>query len=221
MTTPNTQHIRQLIAEAAQRDAEDQSLARFAAAQVPNLHHTIKLPSDAPEQALTDFIRQYIEHVPDFLDALTALMKEAEFYEQGRVFITIAEEFFISPPGLVSEHTGLVALLDEAYLSHRLVEEVNDRIQIACGTPLSPMDMNLSNIVVHALLGEEFANQLDLAVHYALEALFNQGGPLNSPKCSQYLKDHRDNRWADVLQKWPCLAGDASISLNVEDWLCG
>lgn len=221
MTTPNILKIRQLIAEATRLDAKDNSLAAFAAAQLPHLHHTIKLPNDSPKDVLTQFITQYIEHVPDFLEALTALMQEAEFYEQGQVFMTIAEEFFISPPELVREHTGLVALLDEAYLSHRLIEEVNDRIQLACGTPLSPMDMSLSNIVVHSLLGEEFANQLDLAVHYAIEALFNQGGALNSPNCSSYLHQHRDNRWADVLQKWPCLAGDASISLDVEGWFCG
>ena len=221
MTTPNTLHIRQLIAEAALQDAKDNCLVKFASAQLPHLHHTIKIPGDAPEAALAQFITQYIEHVPDFLEALTALMQEAEIYEQGQAFMTIAEDFFISPPELVNEHTGLVALLDEAYLSHRMIEEVNDRIQLACGTPLSPMDMSLSNIVVHALLGEEFANQLDLAVHYAIEALFYQGGALSSPNCSRYLNEHKDNRWADVLQKWPCLAGDASISLDVEGWFSG
>ena len=219
MTTPNTINIRQLIAKAKAQDAEDGRLALFTASKLPALHHTIKLPEGDPATVLAGFITRYIEHVPDFLDALTALMLEARIYEQGSVFLTIAEEFFISPPELVSEHTGLVALLDEAYLSHRMIEEVNDRIQVTCGAPLAPMDMNISNIIVHALLGDEFANQLDLAVHYAIEALFDNDGLLCTPTCSQYFKAHKHNQWHDILERWPCLAGDVCISLNIGNWL--
>ena len=219
MSTPNILKIRQIIADAKLLDSEGQQLAEYTRSKLANLHHTIKLPAERPGTALAEFITNYIEHVPDFLDAMTSLLQDAEMYEQGSVFITIAEDFFISPPELVSEHKGIVALLDEAYLSHRLIEEINDRIQITCGTPLSPMDMNLSNIIVHGLLGEDFANQLDLAVHYAIETLFDSEGLMSSPKCSRYLAEHKDNQWSDVLEKWPCLAGDASISLDVENWL--
>jgi hypothetical protein len=219
MTTPNTLKIRQLIDDAKKQDALDSALTCFAASKITQLHHTIKLPSEDPASVLARFITSYIEHVPDFLDALTALMLEADIYEQGSVFLTIAEEFFIAPPELVSEHTGLVALLDEAYLSHRMIEEVSDRILLACGTPLSPMDMNTSNVIVHSLLGDDFANQLDLAVHYSIEALFDHNGLLNTPTCSRYIQKHQENCWKDILDRWPCLAGDASISLDMDSWL--
>ncbi|MDZ7925557.1 MAG: hypothetical protein U5M23_16245 [Marinagarivorans sp.] len=219
MSTPNTLKIRKIINDAKQQDAINSVLIDFAASKVTLLHHTIKLPSENTAGVLSCFITRYIEHVPDFLDALTALMLEANIYEQGSVFLTIAEEFFIAPPEIVNEHTGLVALLDEAYLSHRMIEEVSDRILLACGAPLSPMDMNTSNIVVHSLLGEEFANQLDLAVHYAIEALFDKNGLLSAPTCSRYIHKHQENCWKDVLDRWPCLAGDASISLDMDSWL--
>ena len=219
--TDNISRIRQLIAEAKSQNVEDGSLEDFCRLQAGQLHRVIRLPLDAPEAALASFITQYIEHVPDFLEALTALMQETGIYEQGHVFLTIAEEFFISPPELISEHTGLIGLLDEAYLSHRMIEEVSDRIQLTCGTALCPMDMNLSNVIVHAILGEDFANQLDLAVHYAIEALFNND-PLKAPQfCTRLSSLQSSEYWQKTIAKWPSLAGDSSIELDLEGWLLG
>lgn len=219
--TDNIFQIRQLIGEAKRQNADDGKLEEFCHLQARQLHRVIRLPLEAPEAALASFITQYIEHVPDFLEALTALMKETGIFDQGKVFLTIAEEFFIAPPELISEHTGLIGLLDEAYLSHRMIEEVSDRIQLTCGTALCPMDMNLSNVIVHAILGEEFANQLDLAVHYAIEALFNSSS-LTAPQfCTHLSNAHSNDFWQQILAKWPCLAGDSSIELDLEGWLLG
>lgn len=219
--TDNISRIRQLIAEAKLQNVKDGNLEDFCRIQAGQLHRVIRLPHDAPEAALASFITQYIEHVPDFLEALTALMKETGIYEQGNVFLTIAEEFFILPPELISEHTGLIGLLDEAYLSHRMIEEVSDRIQLTCGWALCPMDMNLSNVIVHAILGEDFANQLDLAVHYAIEALFN-GDSLQTPLfCTHLSALQNSDIWQKTIAKWPSLAGDASIELDLEGWLLG
>ncbi len=219
MTTPNTLIIHKLIAEAKEQDAKSGALLTFVQSKTSELHNIIQLPSSQPEQALKQFITQYIEHAPLFLEALNDLMLEANIYDQGGVFITIAEDFFISPPVLVKEHSGLVALLDEAYLAHRIIEEINDRVSLKCGTPLCPTDMSISNIIVHTLLGDEFANQLDLAVHYSIEHLFKEDGIICSPHCSQYLQEHKDNQWAEVLTKWPSLSGDTSIDLNIKSWL--
>lgn len=219
--TGNISRIRQLIAEAKIQNAEDGKLESFCRLQVQQLHRVVRLPSQSPETALASFITQYIEHVPNFLEALGALMAEAGISEQGQVFLTIAEEFFISPPELISEHTGLIGLLDEAYLSHRMIEEVSDRIQMTCGAALCPMDMNLSNVIVHAILGEEFANQLDLAVHYAIEALFNDD-PFKAPHlCARLETIQSSDYWQKIIAKWPSLAGDASIELDLEGWLLG
>ena len=79
------------------------------------LHPSIDLPTDYPQGALYDFIISYIEHVPNFLDALIAYMQEAQIFEYGKIFIDIAEDFFLKPPELVdNKHTGMHALNAEA-----------------------------------------------------------------------------------------------------------
>jgi hypothetical protein len=210
-TNSRVAQIRQTIALAKTLEAQDAALARFLAAQRPHLHPSLCFPPG--EQALFDFVLAYIEHVPDFIEALREFMLEAGIYDFGQQFLHIAEAFFVSPPELVQEHTGLQALIDEAYLAHRLMEELNDRLALSCGRILAPMDMTCSNLVIHGLLGETFANQLDLAVHYAIEALFADETLANTANCSQWINDQAQSAWAETLRRWPALAGDAAMGL--------
>jgi len=210
-------YIRESIAEAQRIEAENHRLRKFLAAKLPDLHHTISLPSGRGLESLEQFVTNYIEHVPDFLEALTELTRAAGVYDYARSFLEIAEDYFFAPPELIDGHDGLLALVDEAYLAHRLVEEINDRVMMASGVPLAPMDMTLSNIIVHDLLGDEFANQLDLAVHYSIESLFESDKFFHNADFTGYLEtNHRDD-WHEAIQKWPCLAGDQSITLRLDN----
>ena len=80
----------------------------------------------------------YIEQVPDVLDAAANVAREAGIEAQVKPVLKVAEQFFLQPPSLVEGHEGLDGLLDEAYLAHRLVEEVNDRYIAHLGEPLIP-----------------------------------------------------------------------------------
>lgn len=207
--------IRASIDHAKADEVNTQSLLRYVEAKLPNLHHSIQLPEGNHAPALVGFLGRYIDHVPDFLDALIDITRTAGVYAFVKKIIDIAQSYFTSPPAPVEGHGGMLALVDEAYLAHRLMEEVNDRIQVECGIQLVPMDMTLSNIVVHSLLDEDFVNQLDLAVHYSIEALFVHFKEVNTPELDAYVAERRARSWKDTLQKWPCLAGDASITLNL------
>lgn len=212
-------HIRETIRQAQIAESETHALSRYLRTQIHQLHPAICLPSQNPQQVLEQFVTRYIEHVPDFLDALSALMNEAGIYDQVKCLMRIAEDFFVEPPELLAEHSGMRALIDEAYLAHRLVEEVNDRFIMLCGMPLTPMDMTFSNLVVHELLGEEFANQLDLAVHYAIETLFPLKELLKNKNFIHYVRAHSAHGWQETLRRWPCLAGDSEISFTFGETL--
>jgi hypothetical protein len=213
--------IRESIAVARGTETENHTLEYYLMDRLPNLHHSITLPEADPHQALLEFVTRYIEHVPDFIEALTELTREAGIYEYAKTFITIAEDYFLKPPELVNDRSGMQVLIDEAYLAHRLIEEINDRITLACGIPLAPLDTTLSNIIMHDILGEEFANQLDLAVHYAIEALFNTDSLLRDANFKTYVRKHKQNGWDEVLKRWPCLAEDSAISLNLNHVVMG
>lgn len=212
--TDKIAEIRGAIAQARAEEVRTGQLETYLAALAPSLHHAIALPNENPVEALLQFVIRYIDNVPDFLETLDGLMRASGIDRHGRVFLTIAEDFFLQPPELVQHDCGLKALIDEAYLAHRLIEEVNDRLLMLCGLPLTPMDMTLSNIIVHDLLGEEFANQLDLAVHYAIEALFQPDNLAESANLAQFVASHKASDWGERLRNWPCLAGDSAIHLN-------
>jgi len=217
MTEPRVLYIRESIAEAHRIEAENHRLRDFLEAKLPELHHAIALPSGKGLDALLEFVTHYIEHVPDFIEALTELTKSAGVYQYAKTFLCIAEDYFFEPPELLKGRDGLLALVDEAYLAHRLIEEVNDRVMMASGFPVAPMDMTLSNIIVHDLLGDDFANQLDLAVHYSMESLFETDSFFRNADFKQYLRSHHDNGWRNAIDQWPCLAGDSAISLSLDN----
>lgn len=208
--------IRESIEIAKERERKSGRLQTYIEAKIPAMHRSIRLPENGATQQLLTFITHYIEHVPDFLQALAAHCEQAKLGEFTDVCIKIIEDFFISPPELISQHEDLHALIDEAYLAHRMIEELNDRLMLLCGAPLVPMDMTLSNIIVHDLIGEEFANELDLAVLFSIEMMFNGEAFTLDELTRKSLTDQNQN-WETVLAQWPCLAGDSSISLTLFD----
>src|SRR5690606_27512472 len=119
--------------------------------------------------ALTDFALRYVEHVPDFMDALAGLSQDAGIYDYAAVFLDTAQQFFLDPPEQLGRYQGLERVLAQSYLANRLIEELNDRVVNRCGIPLAPMDMTRANLVMHQLLGEPFANDLDFLIHYTTE----------------------------------------------------
>lgn len=214
MTDDKLSKIRGAIAAARRQEEQTHHLERYLASLAPRLHKAITLPADQPTTALLQFVIGYIEHAPDFLEALDRAMGRNDLVAYGRVFLDIAEDFFLQPPEVVHREGGLRALIDEAYLTHRLIEEINDRLLMLCGIPLAPMDMTMANIVIHHLLGEHFANQLDLAVHYAVEALFQADQITGHSQLDRFVAQHTHADWSHSPPSWPCLAESSSIQLK-------
>lgn len=166
-----------------------------------------------------NFVIHYVEHVPDFIEAVSNITNDAGIYEYSDQFIDIARNYFLNPPSSVSEHkdSGLIGLMEEAYLAHRFMEEVNDRFIGQLGIPLAPMDMTRSNIIIHHLIGEPFANELDDAVHFSVESLMAKGKAFESEAFLAYVSEHKNQGWSKELERWPCLARDLSITLRFEN----
>jgi hypothetical protein len=193
-------------------------LANRFGKNLTRLHDAINIPEKDKVAALMNFVIHYVEHVPDFIEAVSNITNDAGIYDYSDQFITTARNYFLNPPNSVSEHkhSGLIGLLDEAYLAHRFMEEVNDRFIGQIGIPLAPMDMTRSNIIVHHLIGEPFANELDEAVHYSVESLMTKEDAFQNEAFLSYVNDHKNRGWSKELERWPCLARDLSITLRFE-----
>lgn len=211
-----TSAIRDTIRLAKIHEQEHRSLAVLLEEQVRHqIHMAIQLPADDPARSLMDFVVAYIERVPDFIDATREITHKANIGPCAEPYLRVAEDYFLKPPEIVAGHIGLHELMDEAYLAHRLMEEVNDRFMIRAAVPLIPMDMTISNLIVHSLIGEPFANELDEAVHYTVELTMMKEHVFDSAAFKAYVEAHKNNSWDEELQNWPCLTDNLAINLQL------
>lgn len=210
----NTAALREQILRAQQHEAETGLLARHLAVQLPHLHATIELAEEDRNSVMTRFVSAYIEQVPDLLDAANEVAREAGIESQIKPVLKIAEQFFAQPPALINGHIGLEGLLDEAYLAHRLVEEVNDLYIKHFKQPLIPLDTTVANLIAHQLIGEHFANQLDEAVHHAVDEMLN-----DDSFALESVEAYRDRLTSPetgaAWKRWPCLSKQLGVSLAI------
>jgi len=177
-TTPD---IRSSIAAAILQERENKLFRQLLGRQLPRLQNKLILPDDDPVSALIGFTSAYIESVPGSISLVTAVSKQQGFHRYVAPFLHIAEDFFIQPPADIATGNDLEALLDEAFLAHRLLEEVNDYHIGHLGHALLPVDMTQANIIVHHLLGEPLATRLENLVQYASSQLLDKAGAWRKP----------------------------------------
>ena len=211
----NTAALREQIQKAQHHEAETGLLARQLESQLPHLHPSILLPEADAKGVLVRFVTAYIEEVPDLLDAANEVAKEAGIESQIKPVLKIAEQYFLQPPAIMNGHVGLDSLLDEAYLAHRFVEEVNDLYIKHFGQPLIPLDMTVANLIAHQLIGEEFANQLDEVVHHAVDEMLDEDSfALESVEAYREKLNSPDT--GSAWKRWPCMSRRLGVGLELD-----
>jgi hypothetical protein len=208
--------IRRTILEAKSQANTEEKLITFLHKRRPLLHSSILLPANQDIKPLVDFVDRYISHVPDFIEAIEQIAKEAKIDQDIGPILTVASNYFLTPPDIVEESSSLLALLDESYLAHRLLEEINDRFMAKTGVPLTPMDNTMANLIAHELIGEPFANLLDQSVLFSAELLLNEN-KMESESIRDYIAMHKHRGWSDEIKRWPCLADKLDIRFEFSE----
>ncbi|MCK7598109.1 hypothetical protein M0G74_12575 [Microbulbifer sp. CAU 1566] len=203
----------QLIQECIDRAiAAEQARSRFRRSlhdTLPNLHRSIQLPQrDAPLH-ITCFVIRYIQVIPAWLQRLDRLC-DAGGLDFHPVRELILHSFSEIPERQPHEH-GLGSILDEAYLAHRTMEEINDVLQPICGTPLLPMDPMVANLVVRELLGETLACQLD----DLSDLLMRRFEPAEMDPGRLVSMILYKQRYDDAPGEWPDFANHMQIELRM------
>ena len=211
----NTAALREQISLAHQHEASTGQLAQQLEEKLPHLHPAITLAEGDRNIVMTRFVTAYVDLVPDLLDAANDVAREAGIESQVKPVLKIAEQFFLQPPAILAGHIGLDGLLDEAYLAHRLVEEVNDLYIKHFGQPLIPADTTVANLIAHQLIGETFANQLDEAVHHAVDEMLNEDNfALESVEA--YREQLKSVATEAAWKRWPCLSRKLGVGLELD-----
>ena len=210
----NTAALREQIQRAHQHETDTGQLTQQLEKQLPHLHPAIQLPEADRKGVLTRFVRAYIDQVPDLLDAANDVAIKAGIESQIKPVLKIAEQYFIQPPEALEGHVGLDCLLDEAYLAHRLVEEVNDLYIKHFQQPLIPLDTTVANLIAHQLIGEAFANQLDEVVHHSVDNMLDEDS-FALESVEQYRDKLSAKETGDAWSQWPCLSRQFGLELDL------
>ncbi len=168
----DTQVIRKLIKEAVTIENQYEYL-REAIIEFAGLRGMSR-----NEAAINDcqrFIIQYIEHIPDLLDHINSVAIEKGVSNEVLPILNSAEKYFLNPIDIIPDRWGLLGRMDDAYLTHCLIQSLSDRYKARTGNSLVPVDLKEANKMVRALIGEPQAGMLDEAIQEALgESSVNQ-----------------------------------------------
>lgn len=205
----NLEKIYESIARAKQHEAATHHLEELVNKHLPVLEPLIEVPNDKPAAALVEFVIDYIDYVPSLLDAVAIGAKKAGIESHVKPLLNIAIAYFVSPPETVPQQ-GLMALMDEAYLAHRFIEEVNDIYVANAGMPLIPMDTTMANVIIHNLIGEPFANELDAIVHQAVKQMITHTAVYRA----NHFEMHVDGR-KETGKQWPCFTKNTDITVGI------
>lgn len=123
---------------------------------------------------IIDFVTEYIEHAPALMMIIeeTAALSGAQSDIQP--ILDVTEDYFLAPNDIIPDHYGLVGLLDDAYLTHMLMEAISDRHKSQTGKSLLPIDTHETNTFIRRLIGEPFVSILDEHVATTLDGLSEQ-----------------------------------------------
>jgi uncharacterized membrane protein YkvA (DUF1232 family) len=196
----NTTQINRQISEAAQHEQRTGTLADL-------LHRLIQanggLATAEQVQQMVRFVEEYVKHAPALLLALAEAAQRAGVGGEMAPILDGAEQYFLAPLDLIPDHLGLVGLMDDAYLAHRLVEGASESYGQRTGKPLLllPTDSPTANQLIRSLIGEPLASQLDMAVAASLALPTIQQALGRFPVMVNPLQMDRDPIWGNMSIK--------------------
>lgn len=193
--------------------SSEDSIHELIEQQLDTLMILMAMPEKEAQPHALEFTKQYIASCPLFLEAYHTLAEATDIGEYTRAFLHTATAFFFDEHPVLNDLSGRLDLFCRAYLFHRMLEELNDRVALERELPLSPADMSHTNLIAHTLISDNEANLLDQTVLIQLEIIsakqldisqriFEQD---SAKKRTQKLKE---SGWDDVIEHWPFLTKD-------------
>ena len=210
----DVQAISDLIDHAKKHEAQSMHLSALVEKQLNQLHHTIDLPEENACETLLKFVAEYIDHVPDFLRALEKASEELGIEGFIYPFLDIINENFMAPVLQSRSDVDMYELLEKSYFAHRLIEEVNDTYLAKTGSTLIPMNMTWPNLIIHAILGEEFGNELDSIVEQTVRHMMRSQTIFNPDKFQLFISQRDPEEWVNAWSKWNCMSHQMGIDLK-------
>ncbi|WP_163836196.1 hypothetical protein [Spartinivicinus ruber] len=207
--------MKQAMTEAKEQDLVSSEWIAQLAVESRQLHRTIKLPEAEGDQALFNFVLQYIEAVPGFIEHALNTAAKLDLLKSIEPIVKQAMVFFRHPPKQVRtkhhfNHLGnLYKLMDQAYLAHRLLEELNDAFMLQTGMPILPMDTTKANLIIYGMIGDNHGCELEDIVQESASQFDLYQLAANTTIDTQQV--------SLLEQNWPCFSTQLGICLQLRE----
>lgn len=193
--------IRQLVSETRHAELKEAVVRLYSQRLKTAAGSLIDVSSDDFDRKFNLFILQYANSLPKLIDSLSEHCRKVGWSNLIDQLESVVASYF--GPLDIKAELGLFGILDRLYFAHRLVEELHDHLMSRTGQPVLKWDMTTANLVVHQLLGDQFAARLDqitVEVSHKMVTSTNPGNPVNSG--TDATSGH-----------WPCFCQQAGLML--------
>lgn len=156
-----TQQIKKMIQQAVDDEQRNGRLAHvlWAMAQKNG-----KNSSKKEIQGAVTFVRQYIEHVPYYLEQGSAAAQRAGLGAEMAQMVAQLESYWFDSDDAIPDHLGLIGLMDDAYASLILLQRMSDYVQASAGRQLLERNLTEMNQFIRQLIGQPVASHLEARV---------------------------------------------------------
>lgn len=156
------QAVLEIIDHARRKEARSGTFLKQLHDKAASLPSAIHFEGDGrPAACLFQFAIEYIEMAPRLIECVDTCAREAGTAQLFDPFVKAAIGYFTRPSALLLHYSGLDGLLIRAYLCHRLMEEMHENNHSIRSGGLVDIEATRANLLVHELIGEPFANELD------------------------------------------------------------
>lgn len=153
-----TERIRELIEESITTERRT-GLLRQA---IINLAHANgRNVTELQVQKVINFLGEYVEHAPALMKRIEKAAAAADALCDVQPILDVTEDYFLDPDDAIPDRLGLVGLMDDAYLTHSLMQSISDLHKSQTGESLMALETHEDNAFVRRLIGEPFASILD------------------------------------------------------------
>lgn len=213
----NTEVLQALIQKCVAEEQQTGQLHQVLEQRLETVERIVQLPEIEALERLYEFVMRYIQQVPQMLEDLHQGAIEAGLLNYISPILEVVEGFFMAPPEELNKDAGLAALMDKAFLAHRLFEEVNDTYIMRVGQPMIPFDMTMSNVIVHSLIGEPYANDLEQVVMLAAKGIFGEENAYEkNDKFLAFMDKKESDNLIKIAQRWPCMSTQMGLDGHLQ-----
>jgi uncharacterized membrane protein YkvA (DUF1232 family) len=125
------------------------------------LDQALGMPGHPQRAQCERALNSAIDAVPAILVQLSAAAQQGGVAHLVGPLIQQVAQYFLSEQDLIPDRSGTLGLLDDAYLAHAFLHQVNVAYAAGTGHPLLPFDAAPAIQVLRAVLGPQVSLQLD------------------------------------------------------------